>query len=308
MDMATVEVTSPEPGEVLVRHTAIGLNYLDVYHRSGQIPLPVPSGIGAEAAGTVEAVGSDVSAFAAGDRVAYAGGPPGAYAEYRNVAAARLVNVPDTISDEQAAAVLLKGMTVEYLLNRTYPVRAGEFVLFYAAAGGVGSIAGQWGKALGARMIGIAGGAEKCALALENGYEVVIDRNREDVAARVMELTGDHGVPVVYDSIGQATFDQSIQCLAPRGFFVSFGSTTGKVPPVAPSALAASSLYFTRPTLATYTASRADLLASAEKVFSMVGSGKITVDIRQRYALAEVVQAHRDLEAGDTRGSSILSP
>ena len=307
MDLVTVEIAPPGPGQALVRHTAIGLNYLDVYHRSGQVSLPVPTGIGAEAAGIVEAVGGDVSELNPGDRVAYAGGAPGSYAEYRNVVADRLVTLPDTISDEQAAAVMLKGMTVEYLLNRTYPVRSGEFVLFYAAAGGVGSIAGQWGRALGARMIGIAGGADKRALALEHGYEVVIDRNREDVAKRVMELTGDQGVPVVYDSAGKDTFDQSIKCLAPRGYFVSFGSTTGPVTPVAPSTLAAASLYFTRPTLGTYTASREDRLASAEQVFSMVEKGDITVDIRQRYPLADAVQAHRDLEAGNTTGSSILT-
>ncbi len=309
MELATVEMAPPGPGEAQVRQTAIGLNYIDTYHRSGLYPLALPSGIGVEAAGVVEAVGDGVSELAPGDRVAYGGGAPGGYAEVRNVAADRLVRIPDAVGDEQAAAILMKGMTVQYLLMRTYPVRRGEFALFYAAAGGVGLIAGQWGKAIGARMIGVAGGAEKCQLALAHGYEAVIDRKSEDVVARVKELTGGEGLPVVYDSIGKDTFDQSIECLAPRGYFVSFGSASGLVPPVDPSMLQKKgSLYFTRPTLVTYTAKRADLVASAEKVFSMVATGVIKPDVRQRYAFADAVKAHVDLEAGRTTGSSLLIP
>ena len=224
------------------------------------------------------------------------------------MSAARLVKVPDTITDEQAAAVMLKGMTVEYLLNRTYPVRAGEAVLFWAAAGGVGLIAGQWGKAIGARMIGIAGGPEKCALALAHGYETVIDRKTEDVVARLKELTGGAGVPVVYDSIGKATFDQTMDCLGPRGYFVSFGTTSGTVPPVIAADLQhRGSLYFCRPTLMTYTASREELVNSAAAVFSMIEKGAIKIEIKQRYPLADIVQAHTDLEAGRTSGSTIIT-
>ncbi len=306
--VATVEVPDPGPDQVLIRQTAAGVNYMDIYQRSGSYPLQLPSGIGLEAAGVVEAVGPDVAGLATGDRVAYGGGPIGAYAEHRLMPAPRLVKVPDGVGDEQAAAVLMKGMTVEYLLNRTYPVKAGEWVLFYAAAGGVGLIAGQWGKALGARMIGIAGGPEKCKLALANGYEACIDRRTEDVVERVKELTGGAGVPVVYDSIGAGTFEQSLDCLAPRGYFVSFGTTGGPVPPVmAPELQKRGSLYFTRPTLATYIAARADLEASAASVFDMVAKGAIKVGIGQRYRLDEALRAHEDLESGRTSGSSIIT-
>jgi NADPH2:quinone reductase len=301
----------PEPGagEVLVRHTAIGLNYQDVYHRSGFYPLPLPSGIGTEAAGVVERVGPGVTDLRAGDRIVYAGGTPGAYASHRVVPAARVVKIPDGISDEVAAAVMLKGMTVEYLLNRCYPVKSGEFVLFYAAAGGVGTIAGQWGRHLGATMIGVAGGAEKCRLAREHGYAEVIDRTREDVVERVKAITGGVGVPVVYDSAGKATFDASIRSLAPRGFFVSFGTTTGAPPPVEAGLLQKQgSLYFTRPTLVTYTAAREELVASSAAVFDLVKRGVITVRIGARYPLADAARAHTDLEGAKTVGSSILVP
>ena len=281
---------------------------MDIYQRSGSYPLQLPSGIGLEAAGVVEAVGPDVGGIAAGDRVAYGGGPIGAYAEHRLMPAARLVKVPGGVTDEQAAAVLMKGMTVEYLLNRTYPVKAGEPVLFWAAAGGVGLIAGQWGKALGARMIGIAGGPDKCRLAEANGYDTCIDRHSEDVVERVKALTAGAGVPVVYDSIGAGTFEQSMDCLAPRGYFVSFGTTGGPVPPVMAADLQhRGSLYFTRPTLATYVAAREDLEASAAAVFDMVAKGAVKVEIGQRYTLDEAVKAHEDLEAGRTSGSSILT-
>ena len=309
MRMETVDLGDPGPGEVLVRQTAIGLNFMDIYHRGGQYPLPMPSGLGVEAAGVVEKAGANVSDLRAGDRVGYAGGPPGAYADYRIMPADRMIKLPDFISDEQAVACMMKGMTAEYLLNRCYPLQAGQHALFLAAAGGVGLVAGQWGKALGARMIGVAGGAEKCKLAAAHGYAHVIDRKSEDIVARVKEITGGAGVPVVYDSLGKATFDISLNCLAPRGYFVSFGTTTGAPPPVEAATLQKmGSLYFTRPTLVTYAAKREDLLASAAAVFDMVKKGAIKPLIGQRYRLADVVKAHGDLEGGRTKGSSILVP
>jgi len=307
--LETIDLADPGPGEVQVRQHAIGVNYMDCYHRSGYYPLPLPSGVGTEAAGVVEKVGVGVSEFKPGDRVAYASGAPGAYADLRNMPADRLIAVPDGISDEVAAAILMKGMTAEYLLNRCYPLKAGEFALFYAAAGGVGLLAGQWGRHLGARMIGVASGADKCRLALDNGYEFVIDRQREDIVTRVKDITGGAGVPVVYDSIGKATFDTSIKCLAPRGFFVSFGTTTGAPPPVEASLLQKSgSLYFTRPTLVNYCSARPDMLASAAKVFELYLAGKLKPNIGKRYALADAPQAHADLEAGKTAGASLLLP
>jgi len=304
-------VTLPKPaaGEVLVRQTAVGLNYLDVYHRSGMYPLPMPSGVGSEAAGVVEEVGSGVSVVSVGDRVVYAGGPPGSYASHRNVAAERLVAIPDGLTDELAAAVMLKGMTVEYLLNRCHTVTPGEFVLFHAAAGGVGLLAGQWGRHIGATMIGVAGGGDKCRVARQHGYAEVIDRTSENVVERVKAITDGAGVSVVYDSVGKATFDVSISCLAPRGLFVSFGTTTGPPPAVEAGVLQKlGSLYFTRPTLVTYTASREELVASATETFEMVTRGVVTVRIGERYALADAARAHADLEAGRTVGSSLLIP
>lgn len=305
----SVELADPGPGEAQIRQSAIGLNFQDVYHRSGQYPLTMPSGIGTEAAGVVMKVGTGVAGVAVGDRVCYAGGAPGAYADHRNLPAERLVKIPEGVSDETAAAVILKGMTVEYLLNRCYKLAAGETVLFYAASGGVGLLAGQWGKHLGARMIGVAGGAEKCALARANGYAEVIDRNGEDVAARVRQLTDGCGVPVAYDSIGQATFETTLKSLAPRGYFISFGTTTGAPPPVEAGMLQKmGSLYFTRPTLVTYTAGVEELRASAAAVFDMLARGILKVSVNQRYRLDEVARAHADLEAGRTRGSSIIVP
>ena len=309
LKLETMALPEPAPGEVLVRHTTIGLNYQDTYHRSGFYPLPLPSGVGTEAAGVVERVGPGVADLQAGDRIVYAGGTPGAYASHRVVPAARVVKIPDGISDEVAAAVMLKGMTVEYLLTRCYAVKPRQFVLFYAAAGGVGTIAGQWGRHLGATMIGVAGGAEKCRLAREHGYAEVIDRTREDVVERVKAITDGAGVPVVYDSVGKATFEASIKSLAPRGLFVSFGTTTGAPPPVEAGLLQKQgSLYFTRPTLVTYTAAREELVASAAAVFDMVMRGAIAVRIGARYPLADAARAHADLEGGRTVGSSILIP
>ncbi|MBM3491038.1 MAG: quinone oxidoreductase [Alphaproteobacteria bacterium] len=304
-----VEVGQPGPGQALVRHTAIGLNYIDTYHRSGLYPLPLPSGVGSEAAGVVEAVGKGVKELKPGDRVAYAGGPPGAYCEARLMPAGRLVKLPAKISDRQAAAMMLKGMTAEYLLRRAYKLKAGEIVLFHAAAGGVGLIAGQWMKALGVKAIGTAGGTEKCRLAKKHGYAWAIDYKSEDFVAEVKRLTKGKGVPVVYDSIGKDTWDKSLDCLAPRGLMVSFGNASGAVSSFAPGVLAAKgSLYLTRPTLVTYTQTRDDLLKSAKALFSMVSSGKVKIEINQTYALKDAGQAHRDLEARATTGSTVLIP
>lgn len=309
LKLETIDLAEPGPGEVQVRHTAIGLNFQEVYQRSGFYPLPLPSSLGNEAAGVVEKLGAGVSGLKAGDRVCYAGGNPGAYSERRNIPAERLIKTPAGVSDELAAAAMLKGMTVEYLLNRCYPVKAGQHVLFYAASGGVGLIAGQWGKHLGAHMIGVAGGADKCRLALANGYEAVIDRNKEDIAARVKEISGGAGVPVAYDSVGKSTFDTTLKCLAPRGMFVSFGTTTGAPPAFEAGMLQKmGSLYFTRPTLVTYTASRAELEASAAAVFSLIAKGVLKISINARYALGDAAKAHADLEGGRTTGSSLLIP
>ncbi|MDN7486009.1 quinone oxidoreductase [Burkholderia orbicola] len=305
-----VDLAEPDAGEVRIRHTAIGLNFQDIYARSGLYPVPVPSGLGTEAAGVVEAVGAGVTDFHPGDRVCYISGPVmGAYATHRNYPAERLLHAPDHISDEQLAAMMLKSVTVEYLMRRCYPVQKGQHVLMHAAAGGIGLLAGQWGRHLGARMIGVVAGPEKVALARANGYGHVIDRLTEDVVQRVRALTRDAGVPVVYDSVGKNSFEQSINCLSPRGYFVSFGTTTGAPPPVEAATLQKKgSLYFTRPTLVTYTASTADLRASAAVVFNLCARGVLKVSINQRYALADAAQAHADLAAGRTSGSSVLVP
>jgi NADPH2:quinone reductase len=304
-----VDLGPPGPGQVLVRQTAIGLNFLDVYHRSGAYPLPVPSGVGSEGAGVVEAVGEGVTALKPGDRVAYQGGEIGSYAVHRVMPAARLVKLPDSVSDDVAAAIMLKGMTVEYLLDRCVPLKSGDFALTYAAAGGVGLLMGQWAKARSIKLIGVAAGPEKCALARSSGYFAVLDRKSDDIVARVKELTGGKGVPAVFDSVGKDTFETTLDCLAPRGFFVSFGATTGAPPPVEAGVLQKrGSLYFTRPTLVTYSGDPADYAASARTVLDMVASGALRPHIGQRYALADAAQAHRDLEAGKTIGSTLLIP
>lgn len=306
------ELDLPEPaaGEVRIRHTAIGLNFQDIYARSGAYPFPLPSGLGTEAAGVVEAVGEGVTDFQVGERVCYISGPVlGACATHRNYPAARLLKSPAHMSDDQLAAMMLKAMTVEYLVQRCYQVKPGQFVLWHAAAGGVGLLAGQWGRHIGARMIGVAAGPQKCQLALDNGYEFCIDRLSEDVAARVKEITGGAGVPVVYDSVGKNSFDQSLASLAPRGYFVSFGTTTGAPPPVPAATLQKmGSLYFTRPTLVTYTASTAELRDSAQAVFDLVAQGSLKVSIHQRYAMSDIARAHAELESGRTTGSSVLIP
>ncbi|HET8883528.1 MAG TPA: quinone oxidoreductase [Solimonas sp.] len=299
----------PAPGEVLLRQTAIGLNYIDTYHRSGLYPVPLPSGLGSEGAGEVLDVGDGVRDLRAGDRVAYASGPLGAYAEARTMPAAVLVKLPDAIDDRRAAAMMLQGMTVEYLIRRCHAVQRGDTVLLHAAAGGVGLLASQWLKHLGATVIGTAGGEAKAALARAHGCDHVIDYRREDVAARVRELTDGKGVPVVYDGVGRDTFAGSLASLAPRGLLVSFGNASGAVEPFAPGVLAANgSLYLTRPRLGDYIATRDELLASAAALFAVVQSGAVKIGIGQSYALRDAAQAHRDLEARRTTGSTVLLP
>lgn len=309
LQLEQVAVGQPGPGEVLLRHSAIGINFIDTYQRGGLYPVTLPSGLGSEAAGTVLAVGEGVSHVAVGDRVAYAGGPLGAYSSERLIPAAVLVKLPDNISDEVAACIMLQGMTVEYLIRRTFAVQPGMTVLWHAAAGGVGQIAVQWLHALGVEVIGTVGSAAKGELARQLGCRHVINYNQEDVVARVREITGGHGVPVVYDSVGKSTFEMSLNSLAPRGTFVSFGNASGAVPAFEPLLLSQKgSLFFTRPKLNDYVASRSELEASAQALFARIGDGSIKVTPSARYALADAAQAHRDLESRRTTGSLILLP
>ena len=302
-----VEVGAPGPGEVRLRHSAIGLNYIDVYVRTGLYPQPsLPFVPGMEGAGTVVAVGEGVEDLAEGDRVAYAG-PIGAYAEERLIAADRLVKLPDEIGDETAAAMMLQGMTARYLLRKTYDVGPETTLLFHAAAGGVGLIACQWARALGATVIGTVGSAEKAELARAHGAAHTINYREEDFVARVKEITGGKGVDVVYDSVGKDTFPGSLDCLKPLGLWVSFGQSSGTIAPFDIGILAQKgSLFATRPTLFTYIAKREDLLETARDLFEVVGAGKVRINVNQRYALHEAAQAHRDLEARRTTGSTIL--
>ena len=304
-----VDVPDPGPGEAVIRQTAAGLNFIDVYFRTGLYRAPsLPATIGNEGAGVVEAVGDGVSEVAVGDRVAYCMNL-GSYTQRRVIAAHQLVRIPDGISDEQAAAVLLKGATVQYLVRRTYAVQRGDTVLFHAAAGGCGLIACQWLKHLGATVIGTVGTREKAELARAHGCDHPIVYTEESFVDRVKELTGGAGVPVVYDSVGKDTFDDSLRCLRPRGLMVSFGNASGAVEPFRPAVLAAKgSLYLTRPTLATYTATREDLVATTSDVFDVVGQGVVKVEINQTYPLRDAAQAHRDLEARRTTGSTVLLP
>ena len=305
-----VEVGSPGPGQVLLRQTAVGLNFIDVYFRTGLYPPPqLPFVPGLEAAAVVEALGDGVRDLQVGQRVAYASPPIGAYAERRLMPADRLVALPEGISDEQAAGMMLKGMTAQYLLRRTYRVQSGQTVLFHAAAGGVGLIACQWAKHLGATVIGTVGNEAKADLARAHGCAHVIRYDREEVVARVREITGGKGVPVVYDSVGQATFERSLECLAPMGMLVSFGQSSGKIPPVDLGILSQKgSLYVTRPTLMTYTAERADLVASANELFDVVQRGAVRIEINQRFPLRDAAEAHRALEGRRTTGSTLLLP
>ena len=302
------DVAEPGPGEVRIRHKAVGVNFVDIYQRSGLYQVPLPAVAGNEAAGIVEAVGAGVTLVKTGDRVAYAG-RMGSYCETRVIPADRLCLLPDAVSFEQAAAMMLKGLTVQYLIRKTYRVQPGDTVVFHAAAGGVGLIACQWLKALGARVIGTAGSAGKCQLALQHGADYCINYGTENIVERVREITKGEGVPVVYDSVGKDTFDSSLKCLRPYGLLVSFGNASGAVPPVDLGILAPlGSLYITRPTLATYSAKHADLMAMSQELFRMVTSGAVKIEIKQRYHLKDAAQAHRDLESRTTTGSSILLP
>ncbi len=303
------DLAPPAPGEAQLRHHAVGLNYIDTYHRSGLYPVPLPSGIGLEAAGVVEAVGEGVTDLQPGDRVAYAGGPLGAYAERRNIPADRLVRLPDALSFEQGASMMLQGLTAQYLLRRTYRVQPGDTILIHAAAGGVGLIVCQWAKALGATVIGTVGSDEKAALAHQYGCDHTIVYTRESVSGRVRELTGGEGVAVVYDSIGQNTFMDSLACLRPLGMMVTFGNASGPVAPFDPGLLGKmGSLFLTRPSLFAYSARRDDLLTMAEDLFAVVLSGQVRLSINQRFPLQDAATAHRELEARRTTGSTVLVP
>ena len=306
-----VEVGTPGAGEVLIRHHAVGLNYIDVYFRTGLYPATMPAGLGMEGAGVVEAVGEGVSHLSAGDRVAYASQPPGAYAELRVMPAMNVCVLPDAISFETGAAMMLKGLTAQYLLKKTLPVgglQSGDFVLFHAAAGGVGLIACQWAKHLGLQLIGTAGSDEKCALAKAHGAAHTINYRTDDFVARVKEITGGKGVKAVYDSVGKDTFAGSLDCLRPFGLMASFGNASGPVDPVAPGILGPKgSLYLTRQTLFTHISSREATQAMADDLFEVVTSGAVTIRIDQRYALKDVAQAHTDLEARKTTGCTVLT-
>ena len=305
----SVELAAPGAGEATVRHAAVGLNFIDTYHRSGLYPLPLPSGIGLEGAGVVEAVGAGVTEVAVGDRVAYAGGPIGAYAETRNIPAHRLLKLPDAISFDTAAAMMLQGLTAAYLLRKTYCVQPGDAVLIHAAAGGVGLIACQWAKALGATVIGTVGSAAKGELAKAHGCDHVINYSTENFVDRVRQITGGEGVPVVYDGVGKDTFMGSLDSLRPLGMLVTYGNASGPVPPLDLLLLSQKgSLFVTRPTIMSYTAKRADLEALGAELFDVVASGKVRIEVNQRYALKDAAQAHADLEARKTTGSTILIP
>jgi NADPH2:quinone reductase len=304
-----VDVPPPAVGEATVRHHAVGLNFIDTYHRTGLYPLPLPAGIGLEGAGVVEAVGTGVTEVRVGDRVAYAGGPVGAYAEVRNIPAHRLLKLPDAIAFNTAAAMMLQGLTAAYLLRRTYRVQAGDSVLIHAAAGGVGLIACQWAKALGATVIGTVGSPAKAEIAKAHGCDHVINYSTENFTQRVREITGGEGVPVVYDGVGKDTFMGSLDCLRPLGMMVTYGNASGPVPPLDVLLLSQKgSLFVTRPTIVHYTAKRADLEALGAELFEVVASGKVRIEVNQTYPLKDAAQAQRDLEARKTTGSTVLLP
>ena len=303
-----VELGEPAEGEARIRHTAIGLNFIDTYHRTGLYPVSLPAGLGSEAAGIVEAVGAGVSGVHPGDRVVYTGRPADSYSQSRNFAAAQLVPIPDEISDEQAAAVLLKGLTAWYLLRRSYPVRPGDTILLHAAAGGVGSLLSQWANHLAATVIGVVSTEAKAELAVSQGCHNVVMAD-DDIAARVRELTGGEGVAAVYDSVGKDTFFSSLDSLRPHGVMVSFGNASGAVEPFAPSELASRhSLYVTRPILFDFINTRERLLGASAELFAVLQSGAVTISVNQTYALADAAQAHADLEARKTTGSTVLVP
>jgi NADPH2:quinone reductase len=308
LEYKDVNLAPPGRGQARVRHTAIGVNFIDTYHRSGLYPVALPSGLGMEAAGVVDALGEGVTGLSVGDRVGYCGGPIGAYAEAANVPADRLVRLPKSVSDEAAAASLLKGMTAQYLLKRTYPVKKGETILFHSAAGGVGLIAGQWAKHLGATVIGTVGSDDKIALAKSRGYDHVLNLRAEKWVDRVRDIAGG-GLPVVYDSVGKDTWNGSLDCLRPRGMMVSFGNSSGAVPPFEPGILSMKgSLYLTRPTLAHYIATRTELQETADDLFDVIAKGVVTIEINQRFKLADARAAHEALHSRTTTGATILLP
>lgn len=308
LDYVDVELPPPGKGAARVKHTVVGVNFIDTYHRTGLYKLPLPSGLGSEAAGVVEAVGEGVSTVKVGDRVTYAGAM-GAYADANNVPAERLVKIPAAVSDETAAAAMLKGMTAQYLLKRTYPVKAGQTILFHAAAGGVGLIACQWAKYLGVTVIGTVGSDDKVALARENGCTHVLNTRKDDWVKRVREITGGEGVPVVYDSVGKDTFAGSLDSLAVRGMLVSFGNASGPVAPFDPGILAAKgSLYFTRPTLVSYTRNAKELQETADDLFTVIASGAVKIAVHQRFKLSQASKAHEALHSRGTTGATVLIP
>ena len=309
MKWEAIEVGNPGEQEMRVRHTAVGLNYIDTYHRTGLYKIPLPSVIGREGAGVVEAIGAAVTEFKVGDRVAYASAPIGSYAEARLIAADRVVKIPNNVTDQQAASIMLKGMTAQYLIRRTYVVKPGDTILFHAAAGGVGLILCQWAKHLGATVIGTVGSEEKATLAKANGCDHVINYRNEDFVARVAEITAGKKCAVVYDGVGKDTFLKSLDCVRPRGLVALFGNASGKVEPLDLGVLAAKgSLFVTRPTLDTHVATREELVATANDLFDVVGRGIVKIEINQTYALKDAAQAHRDLEARKTTGSTVLIP
>ena len=310
MRLADVSIGEPGPDEVRIKHHAVGINFIDIYHRTGLYPLPLPLVLGTEGAGVIEAVGANVTHLKPGDRVAYTARTPGSYAEARLMPAYPVVKLPDAIDFATGAAMMLKGLTVQYLLRRTrVDLAPGTHILWHAAAGGVGLIACQWAKALGLQLIGTAGTDDKCKLAREAGAAHVINYNREDVVARVKDITGGKGVPVVYDAVGKDTWDRSLDCLSPLGLMVSFGNASGAVPPVALGSLASKgSLYVQRPTLGSYTVDRAQTQAMADELFAVVASGKVKIPVERKYPLAEAAQAHQDLEARITTGAGVLIP
>jgi NADPH:quinone reductase len=312
MRLVDITVGEPAAGEVRIRHHAMGLNYIDVYQRSGLYTLPMPLSLGMEGAGVIEAVGAGVTHLSVGDRAAYASNPPGSYCQVRVMPAKCVCKLPDAISFETGAAMMLKGLTTQYLLRKTQPaggLKEGDFVLFHAAAGGVGLIACQWARAMGLQLIGTAGSDAKCAMALEHGATHAINYSTEDFVAKVKDITGGRGVKVVYDSVGKDTLEKSLDCLSPFGLLASFGNASGKVPPLDIGVLGAKgSLYISRPTLFTHIATRESTQVMADDLFSMVACGKVNIPVHHRYALADVQQAHRDLEARRTTGASVLLP
>ena len=308
LKLQDIDLPAPSAGEIRIAHTAIGVNYIDTYYRSGLYPAPLPNGLGLEAAGVVEAVGDGVTDLRIGDRVGYCTGPLGAYAEAANVPAGRVVALPDGIDDDLAASILLKGMTAEYLLRRTYPVKSGETILFHAAAGGVGQIACQWAKSLGAIVIGTVGSDAKVETARAHGCDHVIVTSHEDTAARVKEITNGAGVPVSFDGVGKDTWEASLKSLKVRGLFASFGNASGPVPPISPTALSAKSLYMTRPGLFAYVGTTPELRESAAALFDVILSGAVKIARPAAYALADAATAHRDLEGRRTTGSLVLRP